>query len=652
MYKFVVLLVCLGAAAAQNRPGIEQTIDQLFAVRHFSQVAISPDGTRLAWVESTRSKEKTASRIASIYMKDLRNSSAPQRVTNDTCNERSPVWSRDGRLAFLSDAESKDQAQLYVAATPGTGKPKRLSTLKGAVSSPRWSPDGKQIAVLYIEGAKRIPGPTEATEPDTGVVASRIYLQRIALLDAHSGSFRIVSPGGLYVYEYDWSPKSDELVYTAAPGPGDDNWYVAQLYALDISRGAVRSLYKPSMQIALPRWSPDGKSIAFIGGLMSDEGSTGGEIYVLAASGGAPKDLTPGRKSSPSWFQWLPSSQRILFQEQVAGETAIATLDLASNGTERVWKGPESIDATFSGDGTESGVVRTSWTMPPEVWAGKPGQWHPVTRLNAGLRPLWGTPENIEWENDGFRVQGWLLRPLEYDPARRYPLVVSVHGGPAAERDPAWPGAFFDLSVLSGRGYFVFFPNPRGSYGQGEAFTKANVKDFGHGDLRDILRGVDVVAKRYPIDPKRIGIGGWSYGGYMTMWAVTQTHRFRAAVAGAGIANWQSYYGENAIDEWMIPYFGASVYDDPAVYAKSSPISFIKQVKTPTLVVVGERDGECPPPQSYEFWHALKTLGVKTEMVIYPGEGHSFHNSDDMIDVLKRTLTWFDLNMPADAELR
>ena len=152
--------------------------------------------------------------------------------------------------------------------------------------------------------------------------------------------------------------------------------------------------------------------------------------------------------------------------------------------------------------------------------------------------------------------------------------------------------------------------------------------------------------KRYPIDQQRIGITGWSYGGFMTMWAVTQTHRFRAAVAGAGIANWQSYYGENAIDQWMIPYFGASVYDDPAVYAKSSPIDFIKQVKTPTLVLVGERDGECPPPQSYEFWHALRTLGVKTEMVIYPGEGHAFHNPDHITDVLKRTLNWFDLNMP------
>jgi dipeptidyl aminopeptidase/acylaminoacyl peptidase len=168
------------------------------------------------------------------------------------------------------------------------------------------------------------------------------------------------------------------------------------------------------------------------------------------------------------------------------------------------------------------------------------------------------------------------------------------------------------------------------------------VKDFGGGDLRDVLAGVDTVLKKVPVDENRLGVTGWSYGGFMAMWTVTQTSRFRAAVAGAGIANWLSYYGENSIDEWMIPYFGASVYDDPTVYAKSSPITFIKQVKTPTLVVVGERDGECPAPQSFEFWHALKTLGVPTQLVVYEGEGHAFRKPANQVDVMRRALAWFD----------
>ena len=239
-------------------------------------------------------------------------------------------------------------------------------------------------------------------------------------------------------------------------------------------------------------------------------------------------------------------------------------------------------------------------------------------------------------------VQGWLLYPRDYRPERRYPMVVSVHGGPASARTPSWPSRFFDFTLLSAEGYFVFFPNPRGSFGQGEQFTRANVKDFGYGDLRDILAGVDEIVKKLPVDNDRIGIGGWSYGGYMTMWTVTQTNRFHAAVAGAGISNWQSYYGQNGINQWMIPYFGASVYDDPAVYAKSSPITFIKRVKTPTLILVGERDVECPVPQSYEFWHALKTRGVPNQFVVYGGEGHSVAKPEHRRDIMRRTVAWYN----------
>ena len=171
------------------------------------------------------------------------------------------------------------------------------------------------------------------------------------------------------------------------------------------------------------------------------------------------------------------------------------------------------------------------------------------------------------------------------------------------------------------------------------------MKDFGYGDFKDIMAGVDEAIDVAPIDPNRLGICGWSYGGYMTMWAVTQTNRFKAAMAGAGLSNWQSYYGENLIDQWMIPFFGKSVYDDPEVYAKSSPINFIKHAKTPTLILVGDSDGEVPAPQSYEFWHALKTLGVETQFVVYEHEGHMFSNPKHRRDVVERTLAWFDAHL-------
>jgi dipeptidyl aminopeptidase/acylaminoacyl peptidase len=237
-------------------------------------------------------------------------------------------------------------------------------------------------------------------------------------------------------------------------------------------------------------------------------------------------------------------------------------------------------------------------------------------------------------------VQGWLLAPAHVESGKRYPIVVWVHGGPASAVLSAWPSPI--AAFLSMKGFYVLYPNFRGSYGNGEAFTQANVKDFGGGDLRDMLRGVDAAAAASQADANRAGMWGWSYGGFMSMFAVTQTDRFKAAVAGAGIANWQSYYGQNDIDQWMIPYFGASVYDDPAPYARASAIHFIKNAKTPTLVLVGERDGECPAPQSFEFWHALKSLGVQTKLVVYADEGHRIVKPEHKRDIARRVAGWFD----------
>jgi dipeptidyl aminopeptidase/acylaminoacyl peptidase len=210
--------------------------------------------------------------------------------------------------------------------------------------------------------------------------------------------------------------------------------------------------------------------------------------------------------------------------------------------SEPIWKSDETLRAgeaavSVSDDGKIFATVRNSWTMPPEVWAGPPGAWTLRTHVNAALKPLWGRSEKLRWTSDGMSIQGWLLYPTNYDPSKKYPLVVSVHGGPASTKKSGWPFGHFDMSVLSSQGYFVFFPNPRGSYGSGDAFTRANVKDFGHGDLRDIEAGIDRTIARLPIDASRIGIAGWSYGGYMTMWAVTQSRTGKATMAKIASTN-------------------------------------------------------------------------------------------------------------------
>ena len=656
--KPATLLLLAAAAGAQPLVPVDPALAVIATTKRFLQTAISPDGKHLAYVEALAAPDESAIYIAPRIRIGASPGSTGGGGGRTACDEHAIAFSPDSKqIAFLSDCEKKEQLQLYVAPAEG-GPARQLTHLKGLLAEPRWSPDGKHLALLFTENLPHAAGPLDPVPPDSGVLESQIFEQRLTVVDVtavHPESIaRQISPKDMYIYEYDWSPEGRSFAATAAPGDGDANWWVAQLYTISAETGAMKSLYKAPVQqqIAVPRWSPDGKSIVFIGGLMSDEGSTGGDVFQIPATGGTPRNLTPGMASSASNISWPKDSKRLFFTEHHDGGSAISQLDPATGQTERLWLGDESINPPFddtgismTADGKSSAVIRNSFSAPPEVWSGRIGDWTLVTRENKLRKPLWGEAKSLHWTNDGFRVQGWLLYPVAFDASKKYPLVVAVHGGPASSLKPAWPHPGFNPVLLSQQGYFVLMPNPRGSYGRGEKFATANVRDFGGGDLRDILAGVDEAIRTAPVDPERIGITGWSYGGFMTMFAVTQTTRFKAAVAGAGISNWQSYYGQNAIDTWMIPYFGASVYDDPAVYGKMSAINFIKQVKTPTLIVVGDRDGECPAPQSYEFWRALKTFGVKTQMVVYPNEGHSFHTPAHQKDVLLRMIAWFNENL-------
>ncbi len=641
-------------------PAMQQALRDMFDVHAISEAVISPDGRRVAWVESLSGKNGAPSGNSAVYVADWKSHAAAQRITAETggaaAAESNVAWSPDSKqLAFLSDAAHSGQLQLYVAAPGETAR--QLTHVKGDLSNPAWSPDGKSIAFLFIENAPRAAGPLAAEAPDEGVVGAKIYEQRLAIVDLATGRVRQITPADMYVYEYDWSPGSKRLVATAAHGNGDDNWYVAQIYIFDAaSLVAPRSIFKSDMQIGTPKWSPDGKTVAFIAGLMSDEPVVGGDIYALpvnaSSGGGNARDVTPGMKATASSINWSADSKSIVFGEIVDGKSGVASVSLDSGAVTPLWTGAEhigqnqfTVGVSLSRDDKTSAAVRESFSAPPEVWTGPTGNWKQVTSLNKALHPAWGKAESLHWNTDIGSVQGWIVYPENYDPSRKYPLVVEVHGGPAWANLPRWPSRRDYSAALPANGYFLLLPNPRGSYGAGEAFTKANVKDFGYGDFKDIMGGVDAAIASLPIDPQRLGITGWSYGGYMTMWAVTQTHRFKAAVAGAGLADWLSYYGENQIDKWMTFYFGDTVYNDPAVYAKSAPITFIKNVKTPTLILVGDSDGECPPPQSYEFWHALVTLGVPTQFVIYPHEGHEFANPAHSRDVVERAVAWFDAHL-------
>ncbi|WP_266168645.1 alpha/beta hydrolase family protein [Dyella subtropica] len=645
-------------------PRIESLLTDLAKARSIGAAQLSPNGQQLAWVVNTAGKP-----AIEVAKSDGSDAHRLGTAKPGSCSEGDIAWAPDSQhLAFLSDCGNANKRRdLFVADTRGNDMPKKLLTLKGLAQNLTWSPDGRTLGFLYVENATRRASALAAAKPAAGEIGvDDVEVQRVAAVDAAGGALRLLTPASSHIYEFAWSPDARRIAYVAAPPPGDNNWWVAKLLVQDAQTGATTTVVVDpatskgslhGLQLALPRWSPDGSRIAFIGGLMSDQGATGGDIYIVASSGqGEPVNLTTGTRVTPVWLSWM-GAQQLLVSQINRGRSEVA--EYAINGSSAkpsrtlftvpasIGAGEEAMSLSLSDDHSRVAFVQSSFDAAPEVHAGPLTNTPPpaVTSINAAIKPVWGKTESVEWQNEGLPVQGWLLYPANYDPAKTYPMVVNIHGGPSSAVIPRWPGVGYGGAPFAALGYFVFMPNPRGSYGQGEAFVQANRKDFGYGDLRDTLAGIDAIEKKLPVDDQRLGLTGWSYGGFMSMFAPTQTQRFKAVVAGAGIANWQSYYGQNLIDQWMLPFFGASVYDDPAVYAKSSAIHFIKQAKTPTLVVVGDRDAECPAAQSQEFWHALRAQNVPTSLVVYPNEGHRFVDPVHQRDVLQRALSWFSTHL-------
>ncbi|HKD55368.1 MAG TPA: hypothetical protein VKB72_14230, partial [Steroidobacteraceae bacterium] len=458
--------------AVAQVPPIADALASLRAVQRFDEVSLSPDGKRAVYGNVVTGRRGGAEvDVSALWLVDARAGSSPVRLTacpGQVCDEHSANWSPDGTHVAFVTTDTSEQTQVAIAGADASGV-RILTAAHGPLDTPRWSPDGAHIAFLYSEGAPRTPGPLHPLARAAGVQAATVYEQRLALIPAQGGAIGVLGPADLNIYEYDWSPDSRRFAVTAAHGSGDDNWWVAELDLIDVHSGAVTTLLKPQLQMASPRWSGDGRRIAYIGGIMSDQGSTGGDVYVVPAAGGATVNVTPGLAASVQTITWNGSSRHIIATEFAAGEQVLADIDADAKTQRELWRAAETIWAnsllgrgpgdegiSLSRNGAVSAVIRQSYTTPPEVQVGPRGLWQPITHANAAVRPITGKATNITWKSDGYNVQGMLIEPPVVVSGRRYPLVVLVHGGPASAHIPVFPASArsFD-AVLASQGYFV-----------------------------------------------------------------------------------------------------------------------------------------------------------------------------------------------------
>ena len=526
------------------------------------------------------------------------------------------------------------------------GAARRVCAMPNGVSALAWAPDSAKIAFTSLEG----PEP-----PSDPIIVTPGRHTRLWTARMEGGQPAPVTPDGVTVWDFVWSPDGTRFALYFGDGPDETDWYRGMVGIVDAGGGSVRPLVRPEGQAGALAWSPDSARVAYVSGEWSDHGLVGGDVFVVPAAGGAAPNLTPGIGFSPSWLQWLPDGARLLYcaWDGLAGQ--IGLLDEASGAT-----------ATLADDVVvgESGWPRLSATRDGRTFATIfADARHPAEIYRGALAGPEETPSGVEWARltrlnplaeetharvpsrrltyagaDGWKIQALYTPPLSHDGAGAPPMVLLAHGGPTSAHRDDWSGWL--NQVLVSAGFAVLRPNPRGSIGRGVAFANAVLGDMGGKDFEDLTRGVDYAIAEGLADPERLAIIGWSYGGFMTAWAVTQTQRFKAAMMGAGICDYHSFHAQTNIQDWDRRFIGADLNEDPDAYRARSAITFVRNVTTPTLIIHGEKDPCVPVNQAWAFSYALRERGVPVELAIYPREGHGFVERDHLKDFPERIIRW------------
>jgi dipeptidyl aminopeptidase/acylaminoacyl peptidase len=605
----------------------EETLNR----RPISEVRFSPDGERVAFTASE--PPKGTSRSRHIWILDAGTREA-RRFTNSAKSEFAPRWSPDGRrFAFLSDRE--ETTQIYLL-PPDGGDAIRVTEGKNSVRAFEWSPDSKQIAFLASERKGEAQEKKEKDKDDARVVDRDDEPVRLWLIDVESKKVRQLTAGSWQIQEAKWMPQGDRLIVSATDHPEVDQ-DTNRIFSIATADGQMKEVAAPRGPFGQLTIAPDGSAVAYLAARI--DGPSPHDLYVQPLAGGPARNLTGNSidrliagfvwRADKSILALALNGFRTQFYVVTPDGKAVAQSEFKVN--------PGSFDATkdviaFAGETTVDA---------PEVWLStQAGTAKAVTHLNESWKQIaLIKPEFLRYKSfDGTEIEAAVLKPAGYQTGTKLPLVVLVHGGPTGR----WADSFQSWGqLLAARGYAVLYPNIRGSVGYGHSFLEKNRADWGGGDFKDVMAGVDFLIARGIADPDRLGIAGWSYGGYMASWAVTQTNRFKAAMTGAGLSDLASEFGTedgSSYDEW---FFGTP-YEKPQEFIDSSPITFIRNARTPTLILQGEGDVTDPVGQSQQLYRGLKRYNVETQFVLYPREGHGFREEKHQLDVLNRIIEWFD----------
>ena len=649
----VLMVMSLFAAPTAGQSGRRvPTVDDLMLVKSAGGAVISPDGKWVAYTV-TETDFKQDAYVTQIWLADVATGNTFQ-LTRGEKSSSNIDWSPDGRWLAFTSSRVGDKNQLFII-SPAGGEAAVLTKSETGVGGYRWSADGRTIAYTASDPVSKTMKDRKEYLGDYDVVRREYTFSHLwtinvadALKEPQAGRQRTKGKD-FTVGSFAWSPDATKIAFSAAVNPDLINGGTTDVYVLNLTDDSVKKIVaQPGPDYCL-RWSPDGRQI-LISTYMGNPKyfANNSRLALVAAEGGPVRSLTDAFDENPGFVAW--TGDGIYFSALQKTTSHLFRLDPATSAITRVTSPDSLLAGSFSltPDGKRMAFSVASPTSLNEVFVSDlPFKPRPLTKMTDQASAfILGTREVISWKSqDGTEIEGVLIKPADFDPAKKYALLCIIHGGPTGVDRPALlsPDArYYPSDIWAARGALILKVNYRGSAGYGEKFRKLNYRNLGVGDAWDVISGVDFLIKKGWVDAGRVGCMGWSQGGYISAFLTTSSDRFRAISVGAGISNWATYYYNTDITPFTINYLGDDPVDDPQIYQKTSPMSYIKRAKTPTLIQHGEFDKRVPIPNGYELRQGLEDRGVPVEMVVYKGYGHGITKPKSMRAVMQHNLAWFN----------